>query len=208
MGCVVNSTPRPLYPWGRPGTHCISGWMGPRAGMDGCSKSRPPPGFGKQIVPTYLNDFLNFFLPKYVSLTQRQKLLLFKSLLMQLWRMKTLNFYRTKKYSLERQCGCSWPVLWLILATVACYWSCLDRVVLAQSFWVLATCPVCCSVLGAWANGINLGNKWCSRINKKWHAQETTSTLRIDNTYRHTYINTYTHTYIRTYFLIYEYIRS
>jgi hypothetical protein len=25
----------------RPGTHCIGGWVGPRAGLDGCEKSRP-----------------------------------------------------------------------------------------------------------------------------------------------------------------------
>jgi hypothetical protein len=25
----------------RPGTHCIGGWVGLRAGMDGCGKSRP-----------------------------------------------------------------------------------------------------------------------------------------------------------------------
>ena len=29
----------------RPGTHCIGVWMGPRAGIDGCGKSRPPQGF-------------------------------------------------------------------------------------------------------------------------------------------------------------------
>ena len=40
-GWVVNATPRPLYPRERPGTHCISGWVGPRAGVDGCGKSRP-----------------------------------------------------------------------------------------------------------------------------------------------------------------------
>jgi hypothetical protein len=28
---VVNSTPRPLYPRERPGTHGIGGWVGPRA---------------------------------------------------------------------------------------------------------------------------------------------------------------------------------
>ena len=32
----------PLPPAGeRPGIHCISGWVGPRAGVDGCGKSRP-----------------------------------------------------------------------------------------------------------------------------------------------------------------------
>ena len=43
------STPRPgrFTPGERPGTHCIGGWVGPRAGVDGCGKSRPPlpPGF-------------------------------------------------------------------------------------------------------------------------------------------------------------------
>ena len=40
MGWVVNATPRPLYPRERPGTHCIGGWMGSRAGLDRCGKSR------------------------------------------------------------------------------------------------------------------------------------------------------------------------
>jgi hypothetical protein len=39
---VVNDTPRPLYPWDRPGTHCIGGWVSLRASLDGCGKSRPP----------------------------------------------------------------------------------------------------------------------------------------------------------------------
>ena len=41
MGWVVNTTPRPLYPREQPGAHCIGGWVGPRAGLDGCGKSRP-----------------------------------------------------------------------------------------------------------------------------------------------------------------------
>ena len=41
MGWVVNATPRPLYPGERPGTHCIGGWVGFRAGLDRCRKSRP-----------------------------------------------------------------------------------------------------------------------------------------------------------------------
>jgi hypothetical protein len=40
-GWVVSTTPRPLYPRTRPGTHCIGGWVGPRAGLDVCEKSRP-----------------------------------------------------------------------------------------------------------------------------------------------------------------------
>jgi hypothetical protein len=49
-GCVVNATPRPLYPWERPSTYCIGGWVGPRAGLDRCRKSRPPPGFNSRTV--------------------------------------------------------------------------------------------------------------------------------------------------------------
>jgi hypothetical protein len=40
-GWVVSTTPRPLYLRERPGTHCAGGWMGPRAGLDVCEKSRP-----------------------------------------------------------------------------------------------------------------------------------------------------------------------
>jgi hypothetical protein len=38
---AVNATPRPLYPRERPGTLCLGGWVGPRAGLDGCGKSHP-----------------------------------------------------------------------------------------------------------------------------------------------------------------------
>jgi hypothetical protein len=41
MGWVVNAPPRPLYPRENPGTHCIGGWVDPRAGLNGCGKSRP-----------------------------------------------------------------------------------------------------------------------------------------------------------------------
>ena len=33
--------PAALYPRERPGTHCIGGWVGPSAGLDGRGKSRP-----------------------------------------------------------------------------------------------------------------------------------------------------------------------
>ena len=39
-----------LPPGKRPGTHCIGGSVGPRAGLDGCVKSGPPPGFDPQTV--------------------------------------------------------------------------------------------------------------------------------------------------------------
>ena len=38
---VGNTTPRRLHSWELLGTHCIGSWLGPRAGLDGCGKSRP-----------------------------------------------------------------------------------------------------------------------------------------------------------------------
>ena len=40
-GCVVNATPRSIYPRETPGTHSIGAWVGPSAGLDVCTKSRP-----------------------------------------------------------------------------------------------------------------------------------------------------------------------
>jgi hypothetical protein len=40
-GGVASSTPRPLHPREKPGTHCTGGWLGPRAGLEGCENSRP-----------------------------------------------------------------------------------------------------------------------------------------------------------------------
>ena len=42
--------PRTLYPQERPGTHCIGGREGSRAGLEVCVKSRPQPGFDPQTV--------------------------------------------------------------------------------------------------------------------------------------------------------------
>jgi len=40
-----------LAPGKRPGTHCIGGWVGPRADLNGCGKSRPPTGIRSQDCP-------------------------------------------------------------------------------------------------------------------------------------------------------------
>ena len=49
---VVNATPRALYPAGkRPGTHRRGGWVGPRAGLDGCRKSRQRDSIPGQSSP-------------------------------------------------------------------------------------------------------------------------------------------------------------
>jgi hypothetical protein len=43
-GWVVSTRPGRFTPLERPSTHCTQGWVGPRAGLDVCKKSRPPPG--------------------------------------------------------------------------------------------------------------------------------------------------------------------
>jgi hypothetical protein len=49
MGWVVKATFRPLYAWENSGTNCIGGWVGSRAGLDGCGKCRPK-GFDPRTV--------------------------------------------------------------------------------------------------------------------------------------------------------------
>jgi hypothetical protein len=49
-GVGVNATPRPLYPQERLVTHCIGGWVGPRASLDVRGKILPPPGFDPRTV--------------------------------------------------------------------------------------------------------------------------------------------------------------
>jgi hypothetical protein len=39
-----------LYTQERPGAHCTGGWVGPRAGLDRCGKSRPLPEFDPRTV--------------------------------------------------------------------------------------------------------------------------------------------------------------
>jgi hypothetical protein len=47
--CVGSIMPWLLYPRERPGTHCIGGWVGPRAGLDR-GKISPPLGFDPRTV--------------------------------------------------------------------------------------------------------------------------------------------------------------
>ena len=48
---VVNATPMPLYPRERPCTHCIEGWLGPRARLEGSRKIRLPTGIRSPVRP-------------------------------------------------------------------------------------------------------------------------------------------------------------
>jgi hypothetical protein len=46
MGWVVNPRAGRFTPGKEPGTDCVGGWVGSRAGLDGCGKFRPPPHTG------------------------------------------------------------------------------------------------------------------------------------------------------------------
>ena len=63
-GWVVGTSPRPLYSRERPGTHCTGeDWVGPRVGLDGCGKSRPPPGFDPRTVQPVASRYTGCVIP-------------------------------------------------------------------------------------------------------------------------------------------------
>ena len=53
---MVNATPRPLYP--REG-----GWVGLRASLDRCGKSRPSAGFDLRTVQPVANRYTDYVIP-------------------------------------------------------------------------------------------------------------------------------------------------
>ena len=52
--------PTALAPGMRPGTLCTRGWVGPRAGLDGCGKSRPPPGFDSRTSQPVASPYTGY----------------------------------------------------------------------------------------------------------------------------------------------------
>jgi hypothetical protein len=72
MGWVVNATSWPLYPRGKHGTHCIGGWVGPRAGLNRRGKSRPPSGFDPRTVQPVANRYTDTAIPAHCHLTHTQ----------------------------------------------------------------------------------------------------------------------------------------
>jgi hypothetical protein len=62
--------PAALPPGKRPGTHCIGGWVGPRAGLDDCGKSRPPPpGGGPRVVQPGASLYTDYATPTHLVWT-------------------------------------------------------------------------------------------------------------------------------------------
>ena len=58
-----------LYPKERPVTHCTGGWVGPRAGLDGCGKSHPPPGFDPRTVQPVASRYTDCAIPVHICKT-------------------------------------------------------------------------------------------------------------------------------------------
>jgi hypothetical protein len=63
----------------RPSTHCIGGWVGPRASLDRCRKSRPPPGFNRWTFQPVTNCCTNYTIsaPIYKRIYQSSAALAF-----------------------------------------------------------------------------------------------------------------------------------
>ena len=73
--------PAALYPRERPGTYCTGGWVGPRAGpragLDRCGKSRPPPGFDPQTIQPIASHYNDHTTQPQYSIVQYSILLVF-----------------------------------------------------------------------------------------------------------------------------------
>jgi hypothetical protein len=65
--------PAALPPGKRPGTHFIVGWVGLRAGLDGCEESRPTPGFDVVYVMEG-KSFAMFISPVKIHFVNNHKL--------------------------------------------------------------------------------------------------------------------------------------
>ena len=65
MGWVVNATPRPLYPRENSGTHCIRGWVGPRAALKGMRKRSPQLGFDPPTVQPVASLYADYCIPAH-----------------------------------------------------------------------------------------------------------------------------------------------
>ena len=48
--------------------------MGPRAGLDGCGKSRPPPGFDPQTVQPVASRYTDYIIPAHPTLRNLTKI--------------------------------------------------------------------------------------------------------------------------------------
>ena len=57
--------PAALPPGNRPGTHCMGGWVGPRAVLDGCGNSRHPPRFDPWAIQPVASRYTDWDIPAH-----------------------------------------------------------------------------------------------------------------------------------------------
>ena len=74
-GWGVGVTPQPLFtPQERPGTHWTGGWVGPKAGLDRCGKSRLPPGFNPQTIRPVTSHYTDYATrPTFLFMAMRKR---------------------------------------------------------------------------------------------------------------------------------------
>jgi hypothetical protein len=75
MEWVLNATPRPLYHRERPGTHCVGGWVGPRAVLDGCGISRLPPEFDPRTFQAVASHYTDSAIPALGTAVKTERIL-------------------------------------------------------------------------------------------------------------------------------------
>jgi hypothetical protein len=64
MGVGVQChAPAALPPGKRPGTHFIGGWVGFRAGLEGCGKISSPSGFDPRTIQPISNRYIDYAIP-------------------------------------------------------------------------------------------------------------------------------------------------
>jgi len=113
MGWVVSATPQPLYPRERPGTNCAGGWVGPRAGLNGCGKSRPPPRFDpRNVQPVAEVNTVPIGMCHSVTGTSRSIHLTFLppsclSLVVSYYSFSVFQMYFSQQVSLHKTCVCT-----------------------------------------------------------------------------------------------------
>jgi hypothetical protein len=56
-----------LPPGKRPDTHCIGGWVSPRAGLDGYVKSCPLPGFDSRTVLSVASRYTDLAIQAHIN---------------------------------------------------------------------------------------------------------------------------------------------
>ena len=64
VGCQQHTLA--ALPRKRLSTHCMSGWVGSRTGLDGCGKNSPPQGFDLRTVHAVPSCYIDYVIPAHI----------------------------------------------------------------------------------------------------------------------------------------------